>query len=210
MIALRTLFFPLVAIALVASCSGQRIGLLGSPGALARAGPTAADLEQLIFFAVLEGLYTDGVSNEVVDRLTELDEKANMPLHFIYSCPICMPALNALRVYQQRPRFFGDKAGRNTFGKGLSAEIQSRLLGENVGKMAELQRCIERWVRVRLSTMRLRSEEQEQWTKLIEEARKKGQAALENFKKEGSVASYLSMKSCAMCEGAYGACRPRD
>ncbi|MDP6518592.1 MAG: hypothetical protein QF411_01725 [Planctomycetota bacterium] len=79
-------------------------------------GPT----QRLIFHAVLRGLFEDGVRDDVIGRLTRTDQATGMPYSFVYACPVCMPAYNALRVYAQRPEFYGDKQGATTFGPGLS------------------------------------------------------------------------------------------
>src|SRR5437660_7208174 len=73
---------------------------------------------QLVFFAVLEGPYRDGVSNEVVDSIIPGKGRFD-PEHFVYACPICHPAFEAFRLYRQREDFYGLKAPVNTFGPGL-------------------------------------------------------------------------------------------
>src|SRR5436190_20481243 len=57
---------------------------------------------QLVFFAVLEGLYRDGVSNDVVDLIIPSDKNCSSQFdleHLVYACPICHPAFEALRLY---------------------------------------------------------------------------------------------------------------
>ena len=79
------------------------------------------DLQPMVFFAVLEGLYVDGVSNEAVDVLLRREDRGNgaeQYMHFIYGCPICLPAQDALRVYRQRvPLSY--KGSPDTLGEGL-------------------------------------------------------------------------------------------
>ena len=70
------------------------------------------DVRNLVFFAALEGLYLDGVDTETAELLATVDEKSGAPRYFIYSCPLCMPALDAVRLYAGRPKFYGDKGGR--------------------------------------------------------------------------------------------------
>ena len=65
--------------------------------------------EQMILFAVLEGLYRDGVSTEAAASIAALDQESGIPLNFVYNCPLCMPALDAFRVYLERPDFLGKK-----------------------------------------------------------------------------------------------------
>jgi hypothetical protein len=56
------------------------------------------DVGPFVFHAVLEGLYTDGVSNEVVDKILKPDLLAN----FVHQCPLCHPAYQAFLLYRDR------------------------------------------------------------------------------------------------------------
>jgi hypothetical protein len=80
------------------------------------------DLPRSIFLAVLEGLYTDGVSNEVVDAILTRDSTSDRPQPFVYACPICMPAHDALQTYRARPASYGRNIRVDTFHPGLPAE----------------------------------------------------------------------------------------
>src|SRR5262245_66503155 len=62
-------------------------------------------VHRTIFYAVLEGLYEDGVSNGLVKLMLEKDPKTGNFLHLVYSCPICDPVLDALHVYESRANF---------------------------------------------------------------------------------------------------------
>src|SRR5688572_10638658 len=60
---------------------------------------------QLIFFAVLEGLYRDGVINGDVDLIIPPGEGGKPAFDqetFVYACPLCHPAFEAFRLYRQR------------------------------------------------------------------------------------------------------------
>ena len=76
-------------------------------------------MTQLVFFAVLEGLYEDGVGTDDVDRILAVDPKTKQPRleeHFVYSCPLCMPAFDAMVLYRSRPNFYGRKDSSDNFG----------------------------------------------------------------------------------------------
>ncbi|MBI3818234.1 MAG: hypothetical protein HY286_06045 [Planctomycetes bacterium] len=62
-------------------------------------------VSQFIFYAVLEGCYQDGLTTQAAESLVRLDAESGQPKNFIYACPICMPAFDALRVYKTRPKF---------------------------------------------------------------------------------------------------------
>src|SRR5437762_8328771 len=81
---------------------------------------------QLVFFAVLEGLYRDGISNEVVDSIIPPDKNGKGRFdseHFVYACPICHPAFEAFRLYRLRVDFYGFKAPVATFRPGLDRDV---------------------------------------------------------------------------------------
>jgi hypothetical protein len=161
------------------------------------------DLRQEIFFGVLEGLYHDGVQNEVVDRVIELDPKTNWPAHFVYACPICMPAFDAFRVYRARPAFFGDKGGATAFGDGLSDEESLRIQTEP--KL--VQSLVEKWMRRRMDDLRLTDAERARWTVEMEERRKKGMEQLSVYRSQGLVPNFG--KLCPFCEAGNDACKMR-
>jgi hypothetical protein len=162
---------------------------------------------QLVFFAVLEGLYTDGVTNEVVDRILAVDPTTGQPRmeeHFVYACPLCHPAFEAFRLYRLRSPFSGLKAGGDTFGTGLDARVVSQLMSEKqADRLAAVQALIDTWVRRRIDSLRLTKEERADLSKRLEERRQEGMAQL----KAGQSDRYAGWKGCAVCDGAAGACR---
>ena len=76
---------------------------------------------QLIFFAVLEGLYRDGVPDTVVDLVvppkSELD--TNVKHCFVFRCPMCHAAYEAFVLYKNRQGFQGSGEKKSTFGKNV-------------------------------------------------------------------------------------------
>lgn len=171
--------------------------------------------QQLIFSAVLDGLYWDGVSNEVVDAICTMDEATGWPIHFVYSCPICMPALNACRTYRKRPEFFGQKSPRSTFGNGLSEELKARILSEDLDvRLRAIEELILRWIDARLADLRLTPEESKHFERTLAGFREKGMATLEAYRGSGWNADgppnpYARMKECAFCNGAARAAEKR-
>ena len=169
---------------------------------------------QLIFSAVLDGLYWDGVSNEVVDAICEMDEETGWPVNFVYSCPICMPALNACRTYRKRPDFFGQKLPSSTFGRGLTEEQKQRILSRDLDvRLPAIEALILRWIDARLSDLRLTPEEQKHFEGVMSGFREKGMAVLESYRRNdwsgGATNPYKQMKECAFCNGAARAAEKR-
>ena len=79
---------------------------------------------QFVFFAVLEGLYRDGVQNEVVDAIIGLAPKQGeqVKTHFVFRCELCHATYEAFKAYRQRPMFMNAK-GASTFGDGVDLEL---------------------------------------------------------------------------------------
>src|SRR5262249_22021904 len=98
----------------------------------------------MIFFAVLEGLYTDGVSNEIVDLIIP---KGQYDDHFVYTCPLCHPAYEAFWLYRKRQHFYGLKASKDTFGGGISGKVVEQLHSpERAVRLGAIQGLIQGWV----------------------------------------------------------------
>lgn len=180
----------------------------GSGPGTAVLGPLQAldeEYEQGIFFAVLEGLYSDGVQNEVVDRLGEIDPATGYPANFVYACPICMPVLRALQVYRSRPVFLGSKTHQDTFGPGLEESVRAEILSEDRTRSREaIEKLVQRWIERRLDRQALTEAERTAWRIAMEEGRKRGMQTLQSYRRLGG--SYAVMKECPACEAGNGAC----
>jgi hypothetical protein len=162
---------------------------------------------QLIFFAVLEGLYRDGVKNDDVDLIIPPGSKEEGkpkfdPEHFVYACPLCHPAYEALCLYRQRERIYGLKAKVDTFGTGLDESVRARLRGQNAD---ERRKAISQWVSQRLDLLRLTAAEREDITREMERGRKQGMGGLKNAVQSGQTSQ--SRTNCAICDGSFGACK---
>src|SRR5215475_5620678 len=111
----RFIAFVLVAIAVAAALE---LGIAGTATPIGARGTWAqSQASQLVFFAVLEGLYRDGVTNTDVDLIIPSgdDGKSKFDLeHFVYACPLCHPAYEAFRLYRHRDMFYGFKAPIDT------------------------------------------------------------------------------------------------
>jgi len=179
----------------------------GGPRCAALSGENA--MGRFIFHAVLEGLYEDGVSNAVVDVIAATDPKNGWPLHFVYACPICTPAFDAMRVYRARVPFHGRKDGPvDTFGKGLGEELTKRIVGDDLDqRLKAIEELVQRWISNRMHVMRFTAEERATWSQMFAEGRKKGMATLSSYKGQGLVPTYDRMKECAFCNAANGACK---
>ena len=154
---------------------------------------------QTIFFAVLEGLYRDGISNEVVDLVLAPDPVAGGRDHFVSACPLCSPALEAFRLYRERPMFEGLKSPMDTFraapSDGLAAKLRSPVKQE---RLDAVQGLIEAWVAQRLTLMRLSEAEQQDWADNLQVRRKEGMARLGERE---------DWKNCAICDGSVNGCK---
>ena len=164
---------------------------------------------QLIFFAVLEGLYRDGVPNSDVDLIIPPGKDGGAtftPEHFVYACPLCHPAFEALRLYRQRQEFFGLKARINEFGPGLSGEIAAQVRNPDPTQRRQaVEKLISRWVSERLEMMRLTKDEREAITREIEQGRKQGMGGLKQT--AAQVPGSQSRTNCPICDGSFGACK---
>jgi hypothetical protein len=187
------------------------LALLAFVPALGPAGGARCQAEQRwqgetlsheIFFAVLEGLYEDGVSSEAVDAITAKDPEHGYPANFVWACPVCMPAYEAMLTYRARPRF-DFKKGPQDFGPGLDEATMARL---TTGEIAERQQAImglvERWLARRIEARRLTQVERDVWREEMAMRRKKGMSMLQSYQQQGMKGSYAKMKACPFCDGA--------
>lgn len=155
---------------------------------------------QLVFHAVLEGLYADGVQNEVVDLIIPPGDK-QFSTHFVYTCPLCHPAFEAFRAYRHRPEsFYGRKDDMDTFGKGLNSEFVRKLKSKNKSeRLEQIRGLIEVWIARRIDTMRLNETERAELVMKLTRRLKMGMLAMEK--------SDFGAKECAICLGTVNGAR---
>lgn len=165
---------------------------------------------QMVFFATLEGLYTDGVPDDVVKSIVgpgkEGDE--SIKTSFVALCPLCHPVYEAFALYQQRPTFQRDKANRNTFGDGIEPELHEQLLSKTPSTRLEALRVlVARWVERRLTSMRLSEEEHQEWVRRLGERSNQGKQHLSVLITSDPHYKGWSMYwGCAACNGTTEAC----
>ena len=204
MIKSRKKWFAFLLLVTIASGIALTLGRAGTPPASrGHGGWVESRTSQLVFFAVLEGLYRDGVGNELVDLIIPPSTNGLPyfdPEHFVYSCPLCHPAFEAFRLYRQRETFFGLKAKVSTFGPGLDGAFTARLRSSDAGQRRQaIQELINRWVKQRLDIMRLSDAEHQAITREFEQGRKLGMNALKP--------SSQTRTNCPICDGSFGACK---
>ena len=162
--------------------------------------------DRQIFYAVLEGLYHDGVSNETVDRVL-MKGKDNGYIHFIRGCPLCVPALEAFRHYRQRPDFVSYKMTRNTWGPGLTEDLRKRLGADELEtRLDVVNTLVKRFIKRRLDSLRLTDDELSRWRQHMESGRKKGMAILRSTKQGGGMTEWGEISDCAVCDASNEAC----
>src|SRR6185503_13812885 len=83
--------------------------LLAAPSPQQRVRTVEGD--HWIFFAVLEGLFADAPSEEIVKKVLELDDKTGRYANFVYACGICNPTVEAFRAYRLRDRYSYGRKG---------------------------------------------------------------------------------------------------
>jgi hypothetical protein len=168
-----------------------------------------SEASQLVFFAVLEGLYRDGVMNEDVDLIIPPGTNGQPKFdseHFVYACPLCHPAYEAFKLYRQRQEFYGFKSPVDTLGTGLDEATRQRLHSEDhADRRRVIEDLINRWVGERLEMMRLSADERRAITAEMEQGRKKGMGGL----KQASATSSQIRTNCPICDGSFGACKLR-
>jgi hypothetical protein len=160
---------------------------------------------KLVFFAVLEGLYEDGVSQGAVDSVVgkTKDGKTEIKRTFVLQCPLCHPVYEAFRLYQQRPEF---RDRGDTFGKGIDPKLEAALRNETlVTRQRGLQTLVHRWVESRLNRMGLSAEEKREWARRLEERSNQGNQLLSQLRGTDSWYRAWGYGFCAACAGCEGA-----
>jgi hypothetical protein len=155
------------------------------------------EVDHFIFFAVLEGLFADGVGNDLATKVLERDEKITGGYaNFVYACPICRPTIEAFRAHLRRRDFEHGRKGDMIGPSKVSAELSKALLeGSAEDRRAALQKLITKYIQARMDLMRLTAEERGIWNAVLENRRAMGTQSLKAMK--------LPWKECPSCEGAF-------
>jgi hypothetical protein len=158
---------------------------------------------KMVFFAVLEGLYEDGVSNEAADNIVgkTKDGKAEIRHTFVFECPLCHPVYEAFRLYQQRPQF-RDKG--DAFGKGIDEKIETNLRSTVLRtRQGALQTLVHRWVERRLNQMGLTAEQKQDWARRLEERSRQGNELLSKLRGDGPLVSAVGLRVLRRVPGLH-------
>ncbi len=157
---------------------------------------------RFIFYAVLEGAYEEGLSEETVSIL--LGEKGTE--HFVIGCPICSPAYEALRAYRDAPKFTSKKVSQKGFGAGLSDEELALVSGTVEDRRKFIRTLVSRWIEARFALLNLPEDREKAMRESLQKMSEKGTALLENFKKGGNgdqlAKAYADWEFCPSCSGA--------
>ncbi len=167
--------------------------------------PTPAVLpsdRSVLFHAVVDGLYHEGVANEDVDAMLQRDATTGGLRFFVTACPLCLPTIDALQLYRGRPSFHGLKMATDTFGDGLPAAEQEALRkGDDKAKLAVMHDFVERCVQRKMASLRLTAEERKEWRLMLTEMAAKGGEMLKYERQAGTAGALSGSTDCAVCDG---------
>jgi hypothetical protein len=184
-----------------------------------RAGPLPKQSDfdngtRFIFYSVLEGCYEDGLTNADADQILLRPDPSKGYVHFIYSCPICMPTIWAVQTYRARPAaFFSLKSEASTFGPGLPAHLEKQLFSADPHQqLIAVNTLMKNWIARRMDRMNLSAGQRADILADLEKKRKKGMEALKSFRGGGHeqeamsayAPGYIDLDECAVCNGAVG------
>jgi hypothetical protein len=211
---MRPCSFLLLLATIAALVTARFFPAAGEPVPAKKASPPAKSADdwkkdpvcRMVFFAVLEGLYTDGVSRQAVDSVVggTKGSAGEIRQTFVIECPLCHPVYEAFRAYQQRPAFRGKG---DTLGKGLEAKLERGLRDKGLRtRQGALQTLVHRWVQRRLAEMRLSAEEKRDWAMRLEERSRQGDALLARLKVTDRWYGGWGYGFCAACRGCTAAC----
>lgn len=164
---------------------------------------------QTVFYAVLEGCFTDGLTDADVDQLLHSETPDQKPDLFIYACPICTATEEALRSYCGRSPTHKKSGGKITFGQGLTPEMHTRVYSADLReRLAAIHDLEQGWVARRVASLRLDPEELSRTQAQLELARSLGTSALQSFLQNGTARDfapgYHEGDECALCNAATG------
>ena len=162
---------------------------------------------QFVFFAVLEGLYRDGVQNEIVDAIIgeKIAKKGDkVKTHFVFRCKLCHATYEAFRTYRNRPAFMQTK-GPSTFGKGANLTLVTKLSSNDARtRIYTMGAMIRPWIMHRIKETRKTPEEKTAMKKNFIKYAQEGSELLSNHKraKDGFYLDWSFYGSCQACEAA--------
>ena len=106
---------------------------------------------QLVFFTVMEGLYRDGISKEIVDLVIGRVESNDLEKAFIFRCKLCHACYEAFAAYQRRPAFHGtegvDVIGRREIAPAI---VESLRNGGRIEFDNAFAAIVQPWIKAKL------------------------------------------------------------
>ena len=162
---------------------------------------------QFVFFAVLEGLYRDGIQNEIVDAIIgdKIIKKENkVKTHFVFRCKLCHATYEAFRTYRNRPAFMQTK-GASTFGNGVDLNRLKKLRSNDARtRIYAMGALVRPWIMHRIKETRKTPEEKTAMKKQFTKYAQKGADLLKTHKraKDGFYLDWSFYGSCQACEAA--------
>jgi hypothetical protein len=194
-----------------------------SPGGHLEAWPDDV-AGRLVFFAVLEGLFLDGVQDAVVAAVLDerpeenaVDVATSDPRAawharldrtlFVPGCQLCAPVHAAFSTYRARGSFglkppSGPGRTRDAFGGGLPEDVAGRLThADRAVRVAALQTVVARWVDEALDRRCVPAHERAALALWMRDARERGMEQLRAMQRDRP-ALLASWPACASCDGA--------
>ena len=169
---------------------------------------------QAVFFGVLEGLYRDGVADDVVNNLigpssdqTDFESmQKRMRRSFVLDCPLCQPTFEALLAYQNRPSF-SDGSRQRGFGSGLDRATRKGLLDSNTqSRLQALKPMVQKWVQAKFDSSGLTESEIASWRSNVQSRVNEGrQDLIELMAEDEEYRGWSLYWGCAACNGARDA-----
>ncbi|MEX2216153.1 MAG: hypothetical protein WD768_18725 [Phycisphaeraceae bacterium] len=165
---------------------------------------------QLVFFAVLEGLYTDGVPDEVVNLIVPPASKDSKDDHesvkrcFVFRCPLCHAAYEAFVLYQRRQAFHGSDEKNSTFGKNFDRKIVEGLKSDQASvRVFAMGAMIRPWIERRMNMLNMSDGEQKVLLDKLLKFAGEGNDIFNQYKGRWSVyAEWMFYGGCQACEAA--------
>lgn len=191
------------------------------PVSIARSNPDESPVDwkkdpvcKAVFFGVLEGLYNDGVADDVVDNiigarsdLTDTKKlKERMKRSFVMDCPLCQPTFEAFLAYQNRPTF-NDGSDERSFGDGLDDETRTGLLSDQTqSRLTALKPVVQKWIKAKFEQTNLSPTEIEQWKTISRNRFAEGKSKLIKLITDGNeYREWSGYWGCAACNGMQDA-----
>ncbi|MEM7146912.1 MAG: hypothetical protein AAF591_17410 [Verrucomicrobiota bacterium] len=172
-----------------------------------------SETHRFVFFAVLEGCFESGVTQEEIDLIIPVrpdrEDRRSITANLVYSCPLCSPAFDAFRLYSDRRIFISgisEEAAYNTFGTGLTDAQKAALKAGGQEGREVIQDLINGWIENRIEEQGLDAGAEKVLREELAAMREEGEAALEKIK-SGEMGPelqelYLEREGCPVCAGA--------